>query len=140
MQGMKCLADEGNPALMHMLADCMSQVACQTWGDMTRPRDDRWSAILQNMQQLITSQNPAQIEIGLVLFSKLTEWLELEDILQQNTGKMYEILVCCMDHNSRQVQIAACKASINFITVCLPFLSPCLSAATRAQLHSFPTV
>lgn len=113
MQGIKCLSGERNAALMHSLADCMSQVACQTWGNEA----DRWSGILQHMQQFITSEDPTQVEIGLVLFSKLTEWLDQEDLLQQNAGQMYDVLIRCMAHSSRQVQIAACKASINFVTV-----------------------
>lgn len=113
MQGIKCLVTERNAALMHMLADCMSQVAAQTWGTGS----GRWTGILQHMQQLISSEDPNQVEVGLVLFSKLTEWIDQEDLLQQNPGQMYDVLVRCMAHSSHKVQIAACKASINFVTV-----------------------
>ena len=113
MQGIKCLAGEHNAALMHMLADCMSQVACQTWGSEA----GRWTGIVPHMQQFIASEDPSQVEIGLVLFSKLTEWLDQEDLLQQNPGQMYDVLLRCMAHSSKQVQIAACKA-------CLLYTSP----------------
>jgi hypothetical protein len=120
MQGIKCLAGERNAALMHMLADCMSQVAAQTWGTGA----GRWTGILQHMQQFIASEDPKQVEVGLVLFSKLTEWLDQEDLLQQNPGQMYDVLIRCMGHSSRQVQTAACKASINFVTVRPSYCKP----------------
>lgn len=114
MQGIKCLAGERNAALMHMLADCMSQVACQTYATSTT---GRWTEIVTHMQRFIASEDPEQVEVGLVLFSKLTEWMDQDDLLQQNPGQMYDVLLKCMSHSSRQVQIGACKASINFVTV-----------------------
>jgi hypothetical protein len=113
VQGIKCLAEEKNPALMNKLADCMSQVAAQTWMN----EQERWTGLLQHMQQFIAGDDPHQLEVALVLFSKLTEWLDQDDLLQQQTGQMYNVLLRCLQHSSRQVQLAACKASINFITV-----------------------
>lgn len=113
VQGIKCLAEEKNPALMNKLADCMSQVAAQTWMN----EQERWTGLLQHMQQFISADDPHHLEVALVLFCKLTEWLDQDDLLQQQTGQMYNVLLRCLQNTSRQVQLAACKASISFITV-----------------------
>lgn len=137
MNGVKRLAGERNPALMHMLADCMSQVAAQTW---STAGTGRWTGILQTMQQFISSEDPSQVEVGLVLYSKLTEWLDQEDLLQQNPEQMYNILVRCMGHSSKQVQIAACKASINFIAVRPPSADHITRALSHLDLFSIDSL
>lgn len=126
MQGIKCLAGERNAALMHMLADCMSQVACQTWGSEA----GRWTGIVPHMQQFIASEDPTQVEVGLVLFIKLTEWMDQEALLQQNPGQMYDVLLRCMGHSSKQVQFSACKASISFVTVRPSLCAPLSDASS----------
>lgn len=110
--GMKCLAEEKNPALMTKLADCMSQVAQQTWPN----EQERWMGLLQHLQQFILSDDPHLLEVALTLYAKLTEWLNQEDV--KNAAQMYEVLLRSLQHPSRRVQLAAATASVSFINVC----------------------
>eukprot|EP00892_Ulva_mutabilis_P010754 jgi/Ulvmu1/8050/UM004_0287.1 len=107
--GMKCLAEEKNPALMTKLADCMSQVAQQTWQN----EQERWTGVLQHLQQFILSDDPHLLEVALTLYAKLTEWLSPEDV--KNAAQMYEVLVRCLQHPNRKVQLAAATAAVSFI-------------------------
>lgn len=109
--GMKCLAEEKNPALMSQLADCMSQVANQTWQN----EQERWVGVLQHLQQFIMSDDPHLLEVALTLYAKLTEWLSQEDV--KNAAQMYEVLLRCLQHPNRRVQLAAATASVSFINV-----------------------
>lgn len=111
---MECLAKEKNPALMTKLADCMSQVAQQTWQN----EQERWTGLLQHLQQFIMQDDPHLLEVALTLFAKLTEWLSQDDV--KNAAQMYEVLLRCLQHPNRRVQLAAATASVSFINVRLP--------------------
>ena len=122
-KGMECLAAEENKSLMRMLADTMSQVAEQTWTD-----NDKWMGILETMHSFITSNDPRLIEVALVLFSKLTDWMNSDPVFQNMSRQMYDVLLKFLqDAPNDDIRIAACKASTNFIMV-----RPALQAAYSA--------
>ena len=85
-KGMETLAAEENKAIMRMLADTMSQVAEQTWAV-----NEKWLGILEMLNQFISSNEPRLIEVALVLFSKLTEWLSQDDVWQNMARQMYDV-------------------------------------------------
>ena len=129
---MECLAAEKNKSLMRMLADTMSTVAQETWGTK-----DKWMGILESMHKFITSNDPHLIEVSLVLFSKLTEWLGQDPVMQNMQRQMYDILLRFLqDAPNDDIRIAACKATTNFIGV-----RPLPTHATHAlSHHSVPCV
>lgn len=112
-KGMETLAAENSKSLMRMAADTMSQVAEATWDT-----DDKWLGILESMQKFITSNDARLVEAALVLFSKLTEWLGQDPIMQNMQRQMYDVLLQFLQSAPNDdVRIAACKASTNFILV-----------------------
>lgn len=112
-RGMECLAAEQNKSLMRKLADTMSTVAQATWDTK-----DKWMGILETMHKFITSNDPHLIEVALVLFSKLTEWLGQDSVMQNMQRQMYDILLRFLqDAPNDDIRIAACKASTSFMAV-----------------------
>lgn len=131
-KGLECLAAEQSKVLMRMLADTMSQVAEQTWGGK-----DKWIGLLETMHSFITSNDPRLIEVALVLFSKLTEWLGQDPVLQNMQRQMYDVLLkFLLEAPNDDVRIAACKAATNFILVRLSDAAP---MALAHQNHHITT-
>jgi hypothetical protein len=132
-KGLECLASEQSKVLMRMLADTMSQVAEQTWGSK-----DKWIGLLETMHSFITSNDPRLIEVALVLFSKLTEWLGQDPVLQNMQRQMYDVLLKFLQEAPNDdVRIAACKAATNFILVRLCGPSP-VAPAYQSNLNTIP--
>jgi hypothetical protein len=98
---------------MRMLADTMSQVAAQTW-----PEKDKWVGLLVAMHNFIQSGDTHLIEVALILFSKLTEWLGQDDMFENMQREMYDILLKTLQQPMNDdILIAACKSATNFILV-----------------------
>jgi hypothetical protein len=139
-QGMETLASESNKSLMRMLADTMSQVAEQTW-----ETDSKWMGILETMHKFITSNDAHLVEVALVLFSKLTEWLGQDPVMLNMQRQMYDVLLQFLQNAPNDdVRIAACKASTNFILVrparsITPPSILCCATVARVLLHALPS-
>lgn len=102
---------ETGKGTLHKLCDLVSEIAEMTWA---KP-GERWSELLQHMQDFIASGQVHLMEAALLIFSQLVIWMENE--FQGRAGTMYSVLQSCLKHPELAVQLSATTASANFILV-----------------------